>query len=213
MTFSILAFDPLTQTLAGASATGNLCVGGWVLRADSRAGISASQGAKPSTLWGEDVIDLMASGLSAVDAVEKVVKSDADKNYRQLAALDTTGTGSAFSGVQNYSYVDQIIEPNLVLAGNILQDHQVLSSMRNKFKVSTEKLPMRLIESLEAAVNAGGDRRGVMSASILIVNQAFPPLSLRIDYHKTPLQALRILLEKTEEKKYQNWLEQLPTRA
>ena len=56
MTFSILAFDPISKAFGGSSATGNICVGGWVLRADPRYGISATQGAEVSTLWGEDVI-------------------------------------------------------------------------------------------------------------------------------------------------------------
>ena len=32
MTFSLLSLDKNTGTFAGATATGNLCVGGWVLR-------------------------------------------------------------------------------------------------------------------------------------------------------------------------------------
>ena len=31
MTFSILARNPKTGEIGGAAATGNLCVGGWVL--------------------------------------------------------------------------------------------------------------------------------------------------------------------------------------
>ena len=48
MTFSILARDPTTGAIGGAAATGSLCVGGWVLRGDLAAGMSASQGAAPS---------------------------------------------------------------------------------------------------------------------------------------------------------------------
>ena len=51
MTFSILAYDPKTESYGGASATGNICVGGWVLRGNPLSGVSASQGSEPSTLW------------------------------------------------------------------------------------------------------------------------------------------------------------------
>ena len=212
MTFSILTYEPTTKTLAGASATGNLCVGGWVLRADSCAGISASQGTRPSTLWGEDVIRQMANGVNAADAVVNVVAADEGRNYRQLAALDTKGVGGIFSGSENLPVVDHIIEKNLVLAGNILGSDRVLSTMKNRFTNSTGEIANRLIDTLEAGFEVGGDRRGIMSASILLVNQALPPLSLRIDYHEAPLQALRILLTKTQELEYQYWLSQLPTR-
>ena len=36
MTFTLLARDPKSGALGGASATGNLCVGAWVLRATRR---------------------------------------------------------------------------------------------------------------------------------------------------------------------------------
>ena len=65
MTFSILAQDLNTGCMGGAAATGSLCVGGWVLRGDSRAGMSASQGAAPSTLWGEDALNRMQAGDTA----------------------------------------------------------------------------------------------------------------------------------------------------
>ena len=50
MTFSILARNPKTGEIGGAAATGNLCVGGWVLRGDIKKGVTASQGFYPSTL-------------------------------------------------------------------------------------------------------------------------------------------------------------------
>ena len=40
MTFSIIARNPKTGEIGGAAATGNLCVGGWVLRGDIKKGIT-----------------------------------------------------------------------------------------------------------------------------------------------------------------------------
>ena len=62
MTFSILARDPVSGAIGGAAATGSLCVGGWVLRGHVSAGMSASQGAAPSTIWGEEVLAAMHDG-------------------------------------------------------------------------------------------------------------------------------------------------------
>ena len=86
MTFSILAIDRKTGTIGGAAATGSLCVGGWVLRGDPRSGMSASQGAAPSTFWGEDVLFRMAAGETARTAVGAVTASDSGRAFRQLAA-------------------------------------------------------------------------------------------------------------------------------
>ena len=59
MTFSLLSLDKTTGILAGASATGNLCVGGWVLRGHPFGGLTASQGAETSVLWVEDALILI----------------------------------------------------------------------------------------------------------------------------------------------------------
>jgi hypothetical protein len=65
MTFSLLTLDQLTRQLGGVSARGNLRVGGWVLRGDATCGLSTSQGAEPSVMWGEDVLAGMKWGVSA----------------------------------------------------------------------------------------------------------------------------------------------------
>src|SRR5690554_1543068 len=101
MTFSILVHDPETGVIGGAAATGSLCVGGWVLRGDARYGLSASQERAPSTLWGENVIDLMGKGHSAEAAVEKVTMDDSGRGYRQLSALNCNGRGAVFTGQDN----------------------------------------------------------------------------------------------------------------
>ncbi|MEH6726398.1 MAG: DUF1028 domain-containing protein, partial [Hyphomicrobiales bacterium] len=76
MTFSLLAYDADSKSWGGVAATGNLCVGGWVLRGRAGTGLSASQGHAPSTMWGEDVLDLMDQGLSAIEGVNRLVQAD-----------------------------------------------------------------------------------------------------------------------------------------
>ena len=65
-----------------------------------------------------------------------------------------------------------------------------------------------MLNALKRAYN----KRGVMSASILILSNEKPPLSLRIDYSKNPLDDLEILLNKCDQKEYQQWMELLPKR-
>ena len=58
MTFSIIARNPKTGEIGGATATGNLCVGGWVLRGNVDKGVTATQGFYPSTIWGENILKI-----------------------------------------------------------------------------------------------------------------------------------------------------------
>ena len=212
MTFSLLAYEPEEGTFYGASATGNLCVGGWVLRGDSRFGLTASQGADPSTLWGEDILKLMIEGYQPEDALDKITQADKGREHRQVAVIGNRGEGAVFSGMNNLPIVDSIVEDNLVLSGNILQSNKVLSKMREAYFEESKCELQKLWEVLNAGASAGGDVRGLMSASILVLNDRKPPISLRVDYSDDPLRDLSKLIQKIKDEKYQNWLKELPTR-
>ena len=211
MTFSILAYDPLTESYGGASATGNICVGGWVLRGDPLSGVSASQGSEPSTLWGERILRYTGDGLDAKTAIKNTIKTDKGKQRRQLSVIDKKGNGSVFSGNENSSIIDELVSNNLVLSGNILSNKNVLNSMKERYLENQDKsLLYRLYFALQGGNKAGGDKRGIFSASILIVSRNSPPISLRVDYSTNPLKKLKELISKSNTKDYTNWLNSLP---
>lgn len=212
MTFSVLARDPQSGAIGAAAATGSLCVGGWVIRGNPNTGMSASQGAKPSTMWGEDVLTLMAAGSSAHAAINAVTQSDSGAEYRQLAALDLQGNGAIYTGENNGNARGGRWEKDLVVSGNLLTDLKVLDVMVDTMQGSKACFEEKLIETLVAAQQAGGDHRGLLSASLLVFRPDTPPLTLRIDYHETPLTALQRLYEQYQDSDYQRWLTTLPTR-
>ena len=211
MTFSILAYDPITESYGGACATGNICVGGWVLRGDPLSGVSASQGSEPSTLWGEHILRYTGDGLDAETAIYKTIRKDKRKERRQLSVIDRKGNWSVFSGNENSSIIDELVSNNLVLSGNILSNKNVLNSMKEGYLKNQDKsLLYRLYFALQGGNKAGGDKRGIFSASILIVSRKSPPISLRVDYSTNPLKKLKELISKSNTKDYTNWLNSLP---
>lgn len=212
MTFSILAQDLNSGALGGAAATGSLCVGGWVLRGDSRAGLSASQGAAPSTMWGEDVLDRMRAGEDAQTAVSAVVGADSGRAWRQLAALDGRGGTACHTGAQNTDWRGSLVAPGLVVAGNLLAGPQVLEALRDSFLSTQGALAERLLAGLAAAEAAGGDTRGLQSAALLIVSDDAPPLTLRVDWSDAPVRALHDLYRRCQTGDYAAWLPRVPTR-
>ena len=211
MTFSLLSRDKNSGTFAGATATGNLCVGGWVLRGHPHVGLTASQGSEPSVLWGEGALLHMQNGLSAPTAVLDVTQTDPRREWRQLSAIDKNGRTGVFSGNQNGSMIDEVSEDGLILTGNILSNKTVLTQMRDTFLKSNSSIGDRLIAALRAGAEAGGDSRGLMSAALLILPPDSPPLTLRVDFDKAPIDRLESLLQKTQEPAYLNWLQTLPT--
>jgi uncharacterized Ntn-hydrolase superfamily protein len=211
VTISILAFDAKTGQMGGAAATGSLCVGGWVLRGHARAGLSASQGTAPSTLWGEAVLNAMAGGLSADAAVAATVAPDPGRAHRQLAALDATGGTGAFTGDRSVPHAGAVQASRLVVAGNMLTGPEVIAATHDAF-VAAASLPLapRLLHALIAAQAAGGDARGLKSAALLMVGRAMPPLTLRIDHSANPLESLADLYRVSQTDPYRSWTEVVP---
>ncbi|HHC30260.1 MAG TPA: DUF1028 domain-containing protein [Rhodobacterales bacterium] len=213
MTFSILARDPDSNAIGGAAATGSLCVGGWVLRGDLRAGMSASQGLSPSTFWGEDVLTAMGAGQSAKQAVDAVTSADAGRAQRQLAALGLRGEGAVFSGDQNLPAIGARLFPGGISAGNMLTKASVVDAMTEAYLGARGTFAARLLAALREAQTAGGDTRGLLSAALLILSPDHAPLTLRIDYHEDPLQALEALHVRATTGDYAEWCRQVPTMS
>lgn len=211
MTFSILARDPDTGLIGGAAATGSFCVGGWVLRGRAGVGLSASQGASPSTLWGEEAIDGMRAGESARDVVSRLTTADRGREFRQLSALGMAGPGAVFSGASNSPMIDDQLFENGVAAGNLLASARVIPALVDGYQKASGSFPERLLASLFAAEAAGSDSRGLFSAALLVVGRDRPPLTLRIDRSDTPLPALAELLEQATSGEYAFWARQVPT--
>ncbi len=211
MTFSILARDPETGAIGGAAATGSLCVGGWVLRGDLAAGMSASQGAVPSTFWGEDVLHFMRDRSDANRAVGLVTARDKGREHRQLSALDMTGGTAAFTGSENKDVKGSIEFTGGIAAGNMLKGTDVLPALVDGFLSSDLAFGDRLLASLFAARDAGGDYRGLLSAALLVLHSDWPPLTLRIDHHSDdPVGALKQLHEKATTGDYAELARQVP---
>ena len=214
MTFSVLAHDPETGAIGGAAATGSLCVGGWVLRGHLEAGLSASQGAAPSTFWGEDVLQLMRGGMEAQCAVEQVTGADAGRAYRQLAALDLKGGTGAFTGDQNDDVKGSLAFGSGIASGNMLGGGSVLGAMAEPFADARKSFEERLLGGLRAARDAGGDFRGLLSAALLVLHPDRPPLTLRIDHHPDdPVGALEALYARATQGDYADWSRQVPVAS
>lgn len=212
MTFSILARDRETGTLGGAAATGSLCVGGWVLRGDSRWGLSASQGASPSPMWGEDVIEAMRMGRDAATAVDAVTRPDGGRAWRQLAALDPGGGTGVFTGEHNTGWHGHAEDAGVIVAGNMLSRSEVVTATLAAFHEARGTMAERLIAALSGGEAAGGDSRGLQSAALLVLANDAPPLTLRIDWSEAPIAALAALHARAQQGDYARWLPCVPTR-
>lgn len=210
MTFSLLARDPETGAIGGVAATGSLCVGGWVLRGRWGAGISASQGAAPSTFWGEDVLDAMQGGESAEVAVARLTGADEGRAWRQLSALSMDGVGAGFTGARNTAPMGHAARGGCVAAGNLLASDQVVPAVLDAFAAATGPFGERLLAGLRGGEAAGSDARGLQSAALLILRPDHAPQTLRIDDDPDPITRLEALYAKATRGDYADWAAQVP---
>jgi len=196
MTFSIVASNPNTKELCVATSTGLVAVGNLVPSILPNVGAICVQAmVKPS--YRETILDLMKKGSSNKSAINNVLKNDKKKEHRQIIVVNAKGQTYVFSGQRMINICDSCMEDNFAIAGNMLASTSVISSMKTAFLNNANVFfPKRLLLTLIAGENAGGDKRGCMSAAI----EHFKPnrriMTLRIDYSNNPLKDLSMALEK-----------------
>tara|TARA_B100001939_G_scaffold170994_1_gene147423 strand:- start:2415 stop:3101 length:687 start_codon:yes stop_codon:yes gene_type:complete len=210
MTFSVLTFDEKEGIFAAAAATGSLCVGGWVLRGDIESGLVASQGTSPSSFWRDDCLRYMYTGQSASEAIDLAIKNDSGRDYRQIIALDKFGTTSGFTGINSVSHASHITEQNFAVAGNMIAGSHVLEAVKKHVNSDQAPIDQRMLNALKAGKDAGGDNRGLLSAALLVLSPNHPPLDLRIDYSSDPLSDLQLLIDRSKQSPYHDWLSEVP---
>jgi len=196
MTFSIAARCPRTGMLGVATSSKALAAGGMVPHCRAGVGAIASQSFVNSYL-GIDGLELLAQGLPAERAIERLIEDDPGRALRQIAVVDKDGRAAAYTGEKCIPWAGQVSGAGYVCLGNILEREEVVQSMARAFETTLiEELPERLVQALEAGQEAGGDRRGRQSAGIIVVGEEiYPSCDLRVDDHADPVPELRRVFE------------------
>jgi len=204
-TFSLVAKCPKTSSLGVCVSTAVPAVGSVVPHAEAGVGAIATQ-AQTDILYGIEGLKLLKMGLSPKVALETMLSKDPNRELRQVTIIDRAGEKAAFTGKENVEWKGHITGKNCVAAGNMLVSSIVLKAMVEAFESSTGWLAEKLMKALEAGDAAGGDKRGKVSAALLVVGeeklmQIRPFLSLRVDLHDEPVRELRRIFEA-----YKRWI-------
>ncbi len=197
-TFSIAATDGQDWGVAVASKF--LAVGSVVPAAVAGLGAIATQ-AMGNTSFKADGLRYLDQGLAAADVVATLTAADPDRDHRQLGVVDKDGNGATFTGSACFDWAGGRVGPGVACQGNILTGPEVVDAMMASFTSSHGGLTGRLLESLVAGDEAGGDRRGRQSAAILVVrtNAGYGGhddrmVDLRVDDHPRPIPELQRLV-------------------
>lgn len=210
-TFSILGYDPESGEMGGAVQSRVFSVGNGVLWAEAGVGAVATQ-AIVDVSYGPQALDLLRKGVAPADVIKQVWERDPDpglrnqpwpKAGRQFAVISPAGETAVFTGPEATAWAGHKQGKYSTAQGNILAGQAVVADMITAFENTTGRLAFRLQAALEAGQAAGGDKRGMQSAAMLIVKKDGGVwlhndvvLRLQVDDHPEPIKELRRLVER-----------------
>ncbi len=196
MTFSVVGMCRQTGMFGAAVTTSSIGVGSRCPFAQAGVGAVLTQHRTDPRL-GPRGLELLAAGLSASQVMATLVQDNPTIGWRQLAIIDTQGETAYYHG-DRISSIHAAAQGNAVCAiGNILRSEDVPQAMVEAFGQDPKAhLAERLLRALGAGLEAGGELKQVKSAALLIVHeQPFPLVDLRVELDPQPLAALRFLWE------------------
>jgi len=214
-TFSLLGYDPDTGEVGGAVQSRVFCVGNGVLWGEANVGVVATQ-AIVDVSYGPQALALLKKNIPPAKIVKQVWEADPDpkperwtKHGRQFAVMNAKGEFAAFTGSKASEWAGHKSGKYVTAQGNILAGEAVVDDMVTAFENTEGHLSLRLLAALEAGQAAGGDKRGMQSAALLIVKKNGGVwlhndvvLRLQVDDNPDPIKELRRLVEKALKMRY-----------
>ncbi len=198
-TFSIVAFDSVTQELGVAVQSKYFSVGSTVPWAEAGVGAIATQ-ANVNASYGPQALAMLRSGMTPSGILLAFAAADSSWDSRQLGLVDSQGRAVSWTGPRCNTWAGDEVGTSFACQGNILAGPEVVANMAQAFRDSKEELAGRLIAGLEAAQAAGGDKRGQQSATLIVVRPSarhpefrYRFVNLHVEDHATPIAELRRL--------------------
>ena len=146
---------------------------------------------------GAKILDDLRRGMPPDAIVRDLEASDSHLSWRQLAVIAADGKAAFFNGAKITSIAKGRVGRDCVAAGNILRNTAVVDAMVESFEANADQeLAERLMRAIEAGDAAGGELKQLKSAALLVVHQqSFPFVDLRVALDPRPLVQLRFLWE------------------
>ena len=200
-TYSIVAYDSVTQEIGVAVQSKYFSVGTAVPWAEAGVGGAATQ-ASVNVSLGPRALALLRTGMPAAEVLRALAATDSLWDSRQVGIVDARGHAVSWTGKRCLDWAGGETGPGFAVQGNILAGPAVVASMARAYRESRGELAERLVAALEAGQAAGGDKRGQQSAALIVVRPSVDHpeynhryVDLRVEDHKTPIKELRRVWE------------------
>ncbi|MCX5754490.1 MAG: DUF1028 domain-containing protein, partial [Candidatus Krumholzibacteria bacterium] len=209
-TYSIVARDSVTGDMGVAVQSHWFSVGPVVPWARAGSGAVATQSLVLMS-YGPLGLDLMDEGMSAAEALEKLIEEDAHSAVRQVAMVDGEGNAAAHTGDSCIAFASHRTGNGYSVQANMMLTDRVVPAMAKAYETAQGDLADRMLAALEAAQQAGGDIRGSQSAAILIVRGEASDepwsdvvMDLRVEDNPRPLEELARLVKLQRAYEFEN---------
>jgi uncharacterized Ntn-hydrolase superfamily protein len=201
-TFSIIARDPATGELGHAETSKALAGGTNFGAAKGGVGVITNQAAT-FMMYGKIGIQMLEMGFSPEQALQYMLKTDDQRENRQVAIIDAQGRTAAFTGANTSEWHGHKCGVNYCAQANTMTGPEVVDAVSRTFENSTGPLAERLLAALDAGQAQGGDKRGKQEAYMIVVRQGASSggwsdkvLEIRVDDNQAPLVEARRILNK-----------------
>lgn len=196
-TFSIVAYDSVTQEIGVAVQSRAFSVGMAVPWAEAGTGGIATQAATNES-FGPLGLAMLRNGRPAPEVLSALLDADSGSAHRQVGIVDVQGRSAAHTGKDCSAWAGHRTGKGYSIQGNILAGEAVVAEMERAYLSTPGELAARLLAAIEAGQAAGGDRRGMQSAALLVVrpSEEYPEyktryIDLRVEDSKDPIRELR----------------------
>ena len=182
MTFSIVARCAETGQFGMAISSSSPAVAARCVNTRAGVGAVASQNITDPGL-GQLALELMQQGSSAHEALDDILAKQEYLAYRQLLIVDSNGNTAIHSGPNALGIWTSASANDVAAGGNLLASDKIPQVMLDAFVKSTGHLADRLLISLRAGLDAGGEAGPVHSAGLQIADKvSWPVVDLRCDW-------------------------------
>ena len=144
MTFSLVARCRGTGQFGIAISSSSPAVAARCSNTRAGVGAVASQNITDPSL-GPKTLDLMSQGMTANEAVSKVINESQFTEYRQVLAIDANGDTAIHSGRNSLGIWTDAAGKDVISAGNLLANENIPQAIVNGFEGASGHLGDRLI--------------------------------------------------------------------
>lgn len=186
MTFSLVGRCGRTGMFGAIVSSSSPAVAARCVHVRARVGSACTQNITDPRL-GPALLDELAAGASADEAMARVTTDNPLIGFRQLTVVDREGRSATFSGDRVLGSTHTANTADVAAAGNLLATPDVVEAMVAGFREQPERhLGDRLVAALQAGMAEGGEAGPVNSAGLLIAGDVpWPIADLRVDWSES----------------------------